>query len=117
MRGRSFREAIRGNLGTATVLTSIAFLGFLPLDVLTLFTPAPVDQLVDDVLGVAFLCSPLFFLIALAIPTLRCPRHPVPRLAPTELVPRGSSSSRRPAPRSRCSHPSSSRTPSSAGRR
>lgn len=87
MQERSFREATRRNLGAASVLTSIAFVGVLPLDVITLFTPASVDEKIDDVLGLVFLCSPLLFLVALAVPAVLGPREPATRSSPAALIP------------------------------
>ncbi|WP_248489670.1 hypothetical protein [Tsukamurella sp. PLM1] len=82
-----FRDRIRRNLAVATVATTIAFLGAGPIDLLTLLTPKSVDIAIEDVLDVAFLCSPVMFLAAIALtsraPANGSPPAPSPRWSPS----------------------------------
>ncbi|GIZ97717.1 hypothetical protein TTY48_23290 [Tsukamurella sp. TY48] len=78
---------MRKNLGIASIVT-FAGLGIGPLGFVVDFLPRGMQETVTNAMTLVFFCSPLLFLVALAIPVVTSPKGPTTHGPVQALVPR-----------------------------
>ncbi|WP_019202011.1 hypothetical protein [Tsukamurella sp. 1534] len=82
-----FTARVTRNVRLATAVT-VACAGIGPLSIVLDLLPRDAEEAAENGLFVVFLCSPLLFLIALALPATACPSGPTAHGPLRDLVPR-----------------------------